>query len=195
VTRVLVIAESPVIRAGLEAILAEDGRFAVISTHRGAAPHDADLVIAFVESDGSLPRSAADVPPDVPWLVLASELPPGLRASVRAALPLDASGPEITAAAAAVAEGLLVFHPALYRPLSVARDRFGEGSASEDLSPREIEVLRLLAEGAGNKQIAYRLGISDHTVKFHVSSVLAKLGVTSRTEAVSVGIRQGLILL
>jgi len=60
---------------------------------------------------------------------------------------------------------------------------------------REIEVLRLMAEGYGNKEIASRLGISDHTVKFHISSILAKLGASSRTEAVTQGIRMGLVLL
>ena len=62
------------------------------------------------------------------------------------------------------------------------------------LTPREIEVLRMIAEGLGNKEIASRLRISDHTVKFHISSIFAKLGVSSRTEAVIVGIRQGLVM-
>jgi DNA-binding NarL/FixJ family response regulator len=64
-----------------------------------------------------------------------------------------------------------------------------------ELTAREIEVLRLLAEGAANKEIAYRLGISDHTAKFHISSILAKVGAASRTEAVTLGIRMGLIVL
>jgi DNA-binding CsgD family transcriptional regulator len=63
----------------------------------------------------------------------------------------------------------------------------------ETLTPRETEVLRMLAEGAGNKQIARRLGISEHTVKFHVGSILAKLNAASRTEAVTLGVRRGLI--
>jgi DNA-binding NarL/FixJ family response regulator len=65
----------------------------------------------------------------------------------------------------------------------------------EELTPREVEVLRLLADGLGNKEVALRLGISDHTVQFHISSILAKLGAGSRTEAVTLGIRRGLILL
>jgi two-component system, NarL family, response regulator YdfI len=65
----------------------------------------------------------------------------------------------------------------------------------EELTPREIEVLRMMAEGLGNKEIAVRLGISDHTVKFHISSILAKVGASSRTEAVTIGIRMGLVLL
>ena len=78
-----------------------------------------------------------------------------------------------------------------------APSRNGEGALEqvEELSPREVEVLRSMAEGFGNKEIATRLGISDHTVKFHISSILAKLGVASRTEAVTQGIRMGLVLL
>ncbi len=65
--------------------------------------------------------------------------------------------------------------------------------AGSRLTGRESAVLRLLAEGLGNKEIAARLDISDHTVKFHVASVLAKLGAQSRTEAVSIGLRTGLL--
>ena len=72
---------------------------------------------------------------------------------------------------------------------------FGEHQARVDLNQREIDVLRLLVQGLANKEIAARLAISEHTVKFHVTSILGKLGVTSRTEAVSVGIRHGLVLL
>jgi DNA-binding NarL/FixJ family response regulator len=67
--------------------------------------------------------------------------------------------------------------------------------ALDDLTPREIEVLRMLAEGLGNREMAARLGISDHTVKFHISSILDKLGAATRTEAVTMGIRMGIILL
>ena len=63
------------------------------------------------------------------------------------------------------------------------------------LTPRETEVLRLLADGASNKIIAFKLGISDHTVKFHVTSILSKLNAGSRTEAVTLGVRMGLIYL
>ena len=65
----------------------------------------------------------------------------------------------------------------------------------EPLTSRESDVLSLLAEGAGNKEIAARLGISEHTVKFHVSSILSKLGAATRTEAVTRGYKEGLILI
>ena len=64
---------------------------------------------------------------------------------------------------------------------------------SEEITSRETEVLRMLAEGLVNKDIAVRLGISEHTVKFHISSILDKLGASTRTEAVTLGIRRGLI--
>lgn len=66
---------------------------------------------------------------------------------------------------------------------------------SADLTPREIEVLRLLADGASNKIIAHKLGISDHTVKFHVTSILSKMNAGTRTEAVTLGVRMGLVYL
>jgi DNA-binding NarL/FixJ family response regulator len=65
----------------------------------------------------------------------------------------------------------------------------------EPLTPREQEVLRMLALGLANRQIASRLNISEHTIKFHVAAILGKLGAASRTEAVAIGIRHGLILL
>jgi DNA-binding NarL/FixJ family response regulator len=66
---------------------------------------------------------------------------------------------------------------------------------SAALTPREIEVLRLLADGASNKIIAHKLGISDHTVKFHVTSILSKMNAGTRTEAVTLGVRMGLVYL
>jgi DNA-binding NarL/FixJ family response regulator len=79
-------------------------------------------------------------------------------------------------------------------PRSPARSQ-GLEELAEALTPREGEVLQMLASGLGNKEIAAKLAISEHTVKFHVASILGKLGATSRTEAVSLGIRRGLIML
>ena len=70
-----------------------------------------------------------------------------------------------------------------------------DGQELESLTPREMEVLAMLAEGLGNKEIAWRMGISEHTVKFHVASILGKMDASSRTEAVALGIRRGLIML
>ena len=111
-----------------------------------------------------------------------------------ALLSKDADGAEVSAAVQAVAAGLIVldraFLPALPLPVTARVPVPGE-----TLTAREREVLQLMASGLPNKQIAARLGISAHTVKFHVASVLAKLGAASRTEAVTLGARRGDVLL
>ena len=117
--------------------------------------------------------------------------------AIRAVLPAWSSEWELRAAIAAAAEGLLVLHPdfanrALAAPSQAAPDN---GPAAQALSPRESEILNLLAVGLGNKQIASQLNISEHTVKFHVSSIFNKLNASSRAEAVAIGARRGLILL
>ena len=111
----------------------------------------------------------------------------------RAVLPRRASPREIAAAIEAAAAGLIVAHPD-----AGARARAPRRRATPDSRPlttREIEVLGAMAEGLGNKAIAARLGISPHTIKFHVASIFAKLAVESRTEAVTAGIRRGLVLI
>lgn len=105
---------------------------------------------------------------------------------------------EVVAAVHAVGEGLWVGAPGLVKTLMRPQrrgDGLGEESVIESLTPREKEVLQLMAEGLANKQIAMRLSISEHTVKFHLSSLYGKLGVASRTEAVKRGLGLGLISL
>lgn len=134
-------------------------------------------------------------------------LPPG----VRAVLPRNVTRSELTAAIEAVAAGLFVFHPADADLLPALRPREADAGPSsgpsfstapplngqlvEPLTRREIEVLQLLAGGLGNKEIASRLNISEHTAKFHVGSIMSKLGAASRTEAVTLGIRHGLVMI
>lgn len=127
---------------------------------------------------------------DLPLLVLG---PAGLGAEAVAAgargyLRRDAEGPRLRAALQAVAQGLQVMD------VWGATDPRVE-DAAEDLTPREMDVLRLLVEGLPNKEIGRRLRISEHTVKFHVNTILAKLGARTRTEAVTRAARQGLIIL
>jgi DNA-binding NarL/FixJ family response regulator len=88
-----------------------------------------------------------------------------------------------------------VVHPDAAATLVPAAGTATIEAPAQPLTPREIGVLRMLGEGLGNKTIASRLGISEHTVKFHVGSIFVKLGAASRTEAVARGVRQGLILL
>lgn len=202
--RLLIAAPSAVMRAGLETLattLAESGPDVEVA---GSFPDLAavedlhpDVVLT------SIPLE--DIPPPdngrVPALVLLTdEAQPvwtqeALRLGVRAVLPRDASASEILAAVEAAASGMAVLDPrdldALLRS-AVPVQTSGEAAA---LTPRELEVLRMMADGAANKTIAWKLDISEHTVKFHVASILGKLHAASRTEAVTIGIRQGLILL
>jgi DNA-binding NarL/FixJ family response regulator len=115
-------------------------------------------------------------------------------AGARGLLLRDTGAERLATALAAAAQGLVVLDPSLAASLLASRDP-SSSTLVEDLTPREQEVLRLLAEGLPNKAIALRLGISEHTVKFHVNAVLGKLGAQSRTEAVVRATRLGLILL
>ncbi len=139
--RVLVIGESPVIRAGLATAISDSERFEVVGSCNlagSASLFEASAAAAVLMESAAFSQ----------WL-------PG----------------------------------SLPEPLSVPK------LASAALTPREIEVLRLLADGASNKIIGHKLGISDHTVKFHVTSILSKMNAGTRTEAVTLGIRMGLVYL
>ncbi len=110
-------------------------------------------------------------------------------------LPLEATSAQIEAAIHALNAGLSVGMPSLLTlPLADSQAGMDE-EVITPLTEREVEVLQLLARGMANKQIALKLSISEHTVKFHVSSIYTKLGAVNRTEAVRLGVRKGLILL
>jgi DNA-binding NarL/FixJ family response regulator len=111
---------------------------------------------------------------------------------------LDATAAQLQAAVVAAAQGLITLPAAFADRLYQQRPLVGTvtlGSLDEPLTAREREVLELVSQGLSNKLIARRLQISEHTVKFHVSSISAKLGASSRTDAVSRGVRRGLITL
>lgn len=121
-----------------------------------------------------------------------------LAAGAKAVLPADSQPDEVRAALRAIVAGLVVLHPADTQPLLATAQSLvpaAHDTMIESLTTREREVLAMLADGLSNKEIAARLGISDHTVKFHVGSLLGKLGASTRTEAVTIGIRQGLVSL
>ncbi len=149
---------------------------------------------------GSLADS--DLAAEIPTVVLAE---PGssavsaqaLQAGIRAVLPSGLAADQLAAALQAVASGLVVLHPAeVQAALPVAAPAWRPlAELAEPLTRREREVLQMLAAGLANKEIAARLGISDHTAKFHVAAILGKLGAATRTEAVALGIRRGLVLL
>jgi DNA-binding NarL/FixJ family response regulator len=146
-------------------------------------------VIAEEEAPAALADSAAAVivlSDDPQWTAEA------LHSGVRAVLPRELTAAEIVAAVQAAAAGLVVLHP---RDLEAMLPTVQPARAIEALSPREIEVLGMMAEGISNKEIAARLGISEHTVKFHVASIMGKLHAGTRTEAVMLGVRMGLIMI
>ncbi len=203
-TRVFVVASSEVVRTGLAAIVESNRELQVSGTasDAGAFEEDeTDVVLLDLESNEAL----TEYPRELPAVVLANSfaasgiednwVADALRSGVRAILPRRASGPEIIAAIFAAAAGLVAFHPDYLSHNVPAVTPPSPAALAQPLSPREVEVLRLLAEGTGNKQIAWRLGISEHTVKFHISSLFNKLNASSRTEAVAIGVRLGLVLL
>ena len=119
-----------------------------------------------------------------------------LRQGARAVLSSNAAGPQIAAAIEAVLAGLVVIDSdeiGQVAPLRTFNERLER--LAEDLTPRETEILRAIDLGLANKEIAGRLGISENTVKFHIASIMGKLGAASRTEAVMIGIRHGIVLI
>ena len=208
-TRVFVVAPSPAMRAGLRSMLAavDGAEVEVVGQAAGLARAElepalsgADVVLladeelleeaALALADGEDARQAL--------LVLSDD--EGAVGKLRSlplrgwgVVPPDAPPEELGAAAAAVGRGLVVLPPSLTERLLGTPTAVEE--LSESLTAREGEVLGLLGRGLPNKLIARELSISEHTVKFHVSSVYAKLGVTNRAEAVSQGARRGLISL
>jgi NarL family two-component system response regulator YdfI len=126
--------------------------------------------------------------PELQWVRAA------LSAGTHAIIAREPSAEEFRLAIAAAEAGLVLLHPSSARNLVASTFQPSVLlNDLEELTGRECEVLRLLADGLGNKQIAARLAISQHTAKFHISSILGKLSVASRTEAVSQGIKMGLI--
>lgn len=195
-TRVLIVSPSGVVRAGLQTVLESGHGLDVV----GAVPAldsddlpEAEVVLLELGSrDVPVPVSS-----EIGAAVVLGDLDPaeGLRRGARAVLPRNAEAAEIIAAVEAAAAGLVVVPPDLVERILPPGPPAEPELPHEQLTAREIEVLTMLAEGEGNKQIARRLGISEHTVKFHVGSILGKLDASSRTEAVTAGLRQGLILL
>lgn len=210
--RVFIVAASPLIRAGLQSMLA-DSRVDIAGSAVDFETISGQLVD--VEPDVVLVEIAADAHEDLlnmvedtevaheyPVVVLSEQpradwLSKALRAGVRAVLPRDVTPEQLRAALEASAAGLVVVHPSEVNAVLPAPAAVSSPARElpEPLTPREREVLQMISGGLGNKEIAGRLSISEHTVKFHVASILGKLGASTRTEAVSIGIRHGLVLL
>jgi two-component system, NarL family, response regulator YdfI len=166
----------------------------------------AEIVIADLENPTlavELLRFLEHFPAGVGSIALADDPAPGwvaaaIRAGVNAIISREADKQELRLALEAAEAGMVLLHPTSAGELAAgnfANLILHDEEELEHLTAREREVLRLMSDGLGNKQIAARLGVSEHTVKFHTSSILGKLGVGSRTEAVTEGIRRGLIVL
>jgi DNA-binding NarL/FixJ family response regulator len=139
------------------------------------------------EISGGIPPAVVLLPDDT----LASQ---ALNAGGRGLLLRDSNPLQLVLALISVSEGLVVLDPRLAAAVAAAGE-IPQSPLLEELTPRELQVLQLLAEGLSNKAIALRLSISEHTVKFHVNALMGKLGVESRTQAVVRATRLGLILL
>jgi NarL family two-component system response regulator YdfI len=203
--RIAVAATSAVRRAGLESIIRSHTELQLAGSFGTAASlasfaRSSELDVIVIDSN-----SIHDLllePTSEAAIVLLTEVSDArsisrlLRSGVRAILSRESEPDDVLSAIFAVYDGLVLLSMPTAESLAAV---FGdqplevEDELSEEITSRETDVLRMLAEGLVNKDIAARLGISEHTVKFHVSSILDKLGASTRTEAVTQGIRRGLI--
>ena len=200
--RVLVVSLDRLSRAGLATVLDEQPGLSVVGQVSGdenaLLPLDVygpDVIVwdvswetaSAMDNLGLLPENS---PPLLALAATANQAAQARAAGARGFLSRAASPEALAAAITALSHGLQVTDPAL--PGGPAPVAPGPGSASL-LTPREHDVLRLLAEGLPNKGVASRLGVSEHTVKFHVNSIMSKLNAQSRTEAVTLATRLGLL--
>jgi DNA-binding NarL/FixJ family response regulator len=211
--RVLIASPHPALRAGLHVLLEDayrnsrqkepvmvvgeaDTVEACLQWTRATQPQVVifDLAFEMDEALGGLWRLRAQSP-EAAVLALCESSSDGrvlaaLQSGARGCLPKTATGAELLEAAHSAVLGEPVLHPATTAAL--LQQLRGDGPTPA-LSPRETEVLRQVAAGQTNKAIALQLGISEHTVKFHLGSAMTKLGAASRAEAVAVAMRRGLI--
>jgi DNA-binding NarL/FixJ family response regulator len=211
VIRVVILARSPFTQAGLQAALSADPRFEIVEKlsqpaegERGLASSQEDVIL-FDGLEGDIDEFLSGSKKERLFrriVLLAEDLTRAetvrlMLSGVPAILRRDSSAKEIASALEAASEGLVTLSPDFLRLLLPVPLEGGERDfefLNDPLTTRETEILALLAVGAGNKEIAGQLRISEHTAKFHVSSILSKLGAATRTEAVSRGYRLGLIL-
>ena len=204
--RVLVVDDHPVVRHGLIAILryepgievvgdAADGEEAVrLILERRPDVVLLDLRLPKLSGIEVMKRARREAP-EVRFLVLTTYdtdeyIGPALAAGAQGYLLKDATPDELARGVQAVVQGRAALEPGVAARLL---ERMSEGERGDELSVRELEVLRLLVEGASNKAIAVRLGLSENTIKTHISRIFAKLGVQSRAEAVTVALQRGLV--
>jgi len=203
--RILVVSSDPLARTGLALLLRDQEGITVAgqvapdedwTAGEDAAPDAAvwDLGLNLRSGLDELRSLGPAGPPVVAIVADEADAREALGAGARGALSRNADGDRLSAALRAVVLGLVVLDD------TFAADALRGAPAvsqelPESLTPRELEVLQLLAQGLPNKLIAQRLGISEHTAKFHVNAILGKLGVQSRSEAIVQAVRMGLVLL
>ncbi len=185
--RVLILAATETEESALAVLLAEEDRVDILDASEGRS---ADVLLI---SGNRFTHAGLE---NIPTVILTDDVhePSDYRTSVRARLPSTATAAQVLAAITAAAQGLIVLTEQQANTL-FAQPPVAQTPATlvEELTNRELQVLRDLAQGLANKEIAEHLEISEHTVKFHVASILGKLQAGSRTEAVMQGIRRGLI--
>ena len=203
--RIAVAATSAVRRAGLESIIRSHADFHLAGSFSAVAslvPFARKTELDVIVIDSNSIHDLFQEPTSEAAIVLLTEVSDArslsrlLRSGVRAILSRESEPEDVLSAIFAVHDGLVLLSmPAAESLAAVFGDQAPEfeDELSEEITSRETDVLRMLAEGLVNKDIAARLGISEHTVKFHISSILDKLGASTRTEAVTQGIRRGLI--
>ncbi|WP_392532248.1 response regulator transcription factor [Nostoc sp. C117] len=210
IIRVMVVAASPVIRMGLAAMLDDSPKLTVIKSLADIDSFSEEIVqlqpdvmlFDWNESNYELISHSSQF--IFATIILIDELEDIdlgalLAAGIKGILPQNSAELTMIAAIEAVASGLVVLYPEVINNLQLQKESISHGKIDTNqiktLTPREIEVLQLLTSGLSNKAVAQQLHISEHTVKFHISSIFQKLDVSTRTEAVAVGMRLGLIML
>ena len=209
--RVLVVDDHAVFSDALATILRTEPDIEVVG--KGGTVREAidaaralqpDVVLLDVHMpDGSGIEAAAAIKkqrPQTQVVILTSDeeesvLRSAVQAGVTGYLSKHESAAQVVQAVRSAAQGEALIAPYMLARLLQGMQKKDAPGPATPLTPRELEVFAMLAEGAGNKTIAWKLRISEHTVKFHVASIMSKLNATSRTEAVSLGIRRGLIML
>jgi NarL family two-component system response regulator YdfI len=202
---VLIFAQSTERRLALGAMLSREPDISLIDVSvpdLNGALRQARPGVVVVDLDGDLATSVETLSESGAAVVLLADNPEPnwvvelLASRPSAVLRRNCSQRQLAAAVQAASAGLIVLEPdtiqGLLRP---PLDTIELEPGDEELTPRETEVLRMMTAGLSNREIASTLGISEHTVKFHIASIFGKLGTSSRTEAVTEGIRRGLVLL
>jgi DNA-binding NarL/FixJ family response regulator len=204
--RVLVVSGDPLARSGLALLLGGQegivlsGPVAPEEDWPGAAEGSSPDVILWDLGLGlrsGLEELRALEPAGTPWVAIVADeaaAREALAAGARGVVSREADGERLAAALRAVASGLIVLDDA-FASAALRETPSLPQELAEALTPRELEVLQLLSQGLSNRLLAQRLGISEHTVKFHVNAILGKLGVQSRSEAIVQALRLGLVAL